>query len=170
MHITSKRSTRVLALACLLGAGGSAHAVGTADDTQHNVYVSAFKNLDRNGDGQLSKAEASKEDLFFENFDAADMDQDGRLDQAEYTQYRSGVEKKHLKRVLGDTEITARIKAELLKDAGIKSLKVDVETYKGVVLLSGFVDNQQQIEQAEKIARSVPGVDSVKNSLILKKQ
>ena len=45
-----------------------------------------------------------------------------------------------------------------------------METYKGVVLLSGFVDTQQQIEQAEAIAKSVPGVESVKNSLILKKK
>ena len=170
MQTTRNRRTRLLALACILGAAGNAYAVGTADDTQHNVYVTAFKNLDKNGDGKLSKGEASKEDLFFENFGAADMDQDGTLDQAEYTQYRSKVEKKHLKRVLGDTEITARIKAELLKDAGFKSLKIDVETYKGVVLLSGFVDTQQQIEQAESIAKSVPGVESVKNSLILKKK
>ena len=170
MSMTLTPQARLLALALALGAGGNAHAVGTADDTQHNVYVSAFKHLDRNDDGVLSKAEASKEDLFFENFAAADADGNGKLDQVEYTQYRTKVEKKHLKRVLGDTEITARIKAELLKDAGIKSLKIDVETYKGVVLLSGFVDNQQQIEQAEAIAKSVPGVESVKNSLILKKQ
>ena len=170
MQTTRNRKTRLLALACMLGAVGNAYAVGTADDTQHNVYVTAFEKLDRNDDGKLSKAEASKEELFFENFGTADADKSGSLDQGEYSAYRSQVEKKHLKRVLGDTEITARIKAELIKDAGIKSLKIDVETYKGVVLLSGFVDTQQQIEQAEAIAKSVPGVDSVKNSLILKKK
>lgn len=154
-----------------LGAGSlQAYAIGTADDTQHNVYITSFKNLDTNSNGTLSKAEASKEDLFFKNFSAADVDGDGTLDQAEYTEYRSQVEKKHLKRVLNDTEITAKIKAQMVKDSGIKSLKIDVETYKGVVLLSGFVDNAAQIQQAEKIAKSVEGVESVKNSLILKKK
>jgi hyperosmotically inducible protein len=163
-----KLSTLFITLA--LGAGSlQVHAVGTADDTQHNAYISAFKRLDRNDDGTLSKAEASKEKLFFENFGAADIDADGKLDQAEYIEYRSQVEKKDLKRVLNDTEITARIKAELLKDVGVKSLKIDVETYKGTVLLSGFVDTQQQIQQAENIAESVAGVETVKNSLILKK-
>lgn len=169
MHSKLKISTLLITLA--IGVSSlQAYAIGTADDTQHNVYITAFKNLDTNNNGTLSKAEASKEDLFFKNFGAADVDGDGTLDQAEYSEYRSQVEKKHLKRVLNDTEITAKIKAELIKDAGIKSLKIDVETYKGVVLLSGFVDTQQQIEQAEAIAKSVQGVESVKNSLILKKK
>lgn len=158
-------------MALAIAAGSlPAHAVGTAEDTQHNAYISAFKRLDMDDDGTLDKAEASKEKLFFENFSVADIDANGTLDQAEYIEYRSGVEKKDLKRVLGDAEITARIKAELLKDAGIKSLKIDVETYKGTVLLSGFVDNQQQIQQAQNIAESVEGVETVKNSLILKKK
>ena len=114
MQTTRNRKTRLLALACMLGAGGNAYAVGTADDTQHNVYVTAFEKLDRNDDGKLSKAEASKEELFFENFGTADADKSGSLDQGEYTAYRSQVEKKHLKRVLVDTEINARIKAELI--------------------------------------------------------
>lgn len=169
MHSKLKITTLLATLA--IGASSlQAYAIGTADDTQHNVYITSFKNLDTNNNGSLSKAEASKEDLFFKNFGAADTDGNGTLNQTEYTEYRSQVEKKHLKRVLNDTEITAKIKALMVKDTGIKSLKIDVETYKGVVLLSGFVDNAAQIEQAEKIAKSVEGVESVKNSLILKKK
>ena len=171
MHINHNFKISTLVVTLALGASSlQAYAIGTADDTQQNVYVTSFKNLDTDKSGTLSKAEASKEDLFFKHFGAADVDGNGKLDQAEYTEYRSQVEKKHLKRVLSDTEITAKIKALMLKDTGVKSLKIDVETYKGVVLLSGFVDNASQIEQAEKIAKSVEGVETVKNSLILKKK
>ncbi|HEX5539307.1 MAG TPA: BON domain-containing protein [Methylophilaceae bacterium] len=171
MHKTNNLKIGTLLVALTLAAGSlQAYAIGTADDTQHNVYISSFKKLDMNNDGMLSKTEAGKEDLFAEHFSAADIDKNGKLDQAEYTEYRSQVEKKNLKRVLSDTEITAKIKAKLVKDAGVKSLKIDVETYKGVVLLSGFVETPQQIKQAENIAKSVEGVESVKNSLILKKK
>ena len=56
-----------------------------------------------------------------------------------------------------------------LKEEGIKSLKVSVETHQGVVLLSGFVETEAQIQMAGKIAAETEGVKSVKNSLILKK-
>lgn len=171
MQKTPNYKLNTLLIALTLSAGSlPAYAVGTADDTMHNAYITAFNRLDMNDNGTLTKAEASKEKLFAENFSVADIDSNGVLDEAEYIEYRSQIEKKDLKRVLGDTEITARIKAALVKEAGLKSLKIDVETYKHVVLLSGFVDTQQQIEQAEKIARSIEGVEDVKNSLILKKQ
>jgi osmotically-inducible protein OsmY len=46
--------------------------------------------------------------------------------------------------------------------------KISVETYKGTVQLSGFVDSQAAIDKASEIARSVKGVTSVKNDLIMK--
>jgi hyperosmotically inducible protein len=65
--------------------------------------------------------------------------------------------------------ITSKIKTELLKDEGLKSFKVHVETYQGIVQLNGFVETEEQITLAGKVAASVEGVKSVKNSLMIKK-
>jgi hyperosmotically inducible protein len=69
-----------------------------------------------------------------------------------------------------DSAITAKVKTALLRDPGLKSLAVSVETYRGQVLLSGFVDSQVQIEKAVATARAVSGVQSVNNDLHVKQQ
>jgi len=71
--------------------------------------------------------------------------------------------------LIDDSVITTKVKALLAADVGLKTFEISVETYKGVVQLSGFVNSQADIDQAGKIARSVNGVVSVKNNLILKK-
>ncbi|OPY07755.1 MAG: Osmotically-inducible protein Y precursor [Syntrophus sp. PtaB.Bin001] len=70
--------------------------------------------------------------------------------------------------VIDDSVITTKVKALLAEDVGLKTFQISVETYKGVVQLSGFVDSQKDIDNAGRIARSVQGVVSVKNNLILK--
>lgn len=67
-----------------------------------------------------------------------------------------------------DTVITTKIKSALLGDEVVKSLAVSVETVRGVVQLSGFVNTSEQKEAAGKDAWSVEGVKSVKNNLIVK--
>jgi osmotically-inducible protein OsmY len=67
-----------------------------------------------------------------------------------------------------DSVITAKVKSLLAGDDFLKSFQIGVETYKGIVQLSGFVDSQQTVEIADQTARSVKGVRSVKNSLIVK--
>jgi osmotically-inducible protein OsmY len=67
-----------------------------------------------------------------------------------------------------DSVITTKVKALLAEDDFLKSFQIGVETYKGVVQLSGFVNNQQAVDKAVQIARSVKGVTSVKNDLIVK--
>jgi hyperosmotically inducible protein len=67
-----------------------------------------------------------------------------------------------------DSAITAKIKKALLADSAVKSLEIKVETVKGVVQLSGFVDNSDQKSSAESDASAVPGVKRVVNNLILK--
>ena len=69
---------------------------------------------------------------------------------------------------IDDTVMTAKVKSALLADPEIKSLDFKVETRKGAVQLSGFVDNQTQIDRAIATARAVEGVDSVENGLMLK--
>jgi osmotically-inducible protein OsmY len=67
-----------------------------------------------------------------------------------------------------DSVITTKVKTLLANDAFFKSFQISVETYKGIVQLSGFVNSQQAVDQAGQIARSVQGVNSVKNNLIVK--
>ena len=67
-----------------------------------------------------------------------------------------------------DSVITTKVKALLAKDDFLKSFQISVETYKGVVQLSGFVNSQQAVDKAGQITRSVTGVNSVKNNLIVK--
>lgn len=67
-----------------------------------------------------------------------------------------------------DAVVTAGVKSALLADAGVKSLDIGVVTFKGEVQLTGFVDNQGQIDQATRIARASAGASSVKNELSIK--
>jgi len=67
-----------------------------------------------------------------------------------------------------DSVITTKIKSQLAGDDFIKSFQISVESYKGIVQLSGFVDSQAAIDKAGQIARGVQGVKSVKNNLIIK--
>ncbi len=67
-----------------------------------------------------------------------------------------------------DSVITTKVKSLLANDDFLKSFQISVETYKGTVQLSGFVDSQKAIDKAGEIARSVKGVKSVKNNLNVK--
>jgi hyperosmotically inducible protein len=67
-----------------------------------------------------------------------------------------------------DTVITTKVKSALLKDDNVKSFAVSVETAKGVVQLSGFVDTAAQKAAAGSAAWAVSGVKTVKNNLIVK--
>ena len=67
-----------------------------------------------------------------------------------------------------DSVITTKVKSLLAADDFLKSFQIGVETYQGTVQLSGFVNSQQAVDKAGEIARSVKGVKSVKNNLIVK--
>jgi hypothetical protein len=67
-----------------------------------------------------------------------------------------------------DSAITARVKAAIFDDPSLKVLQINVETFKGEVQLSGFVDAAQNVRRAGEVARGVKGVKSVKNDLIVK--
>ena len=67
-----------------------------------------------------------------------------------------------------DSTITTKVKALLAEDDFLKSFQIGVETYKGTVQLSGFVNSQDAARKAGEITRSVKGVMSVKNNLIVK--
>lgn len=67
-----------------------------------------------------------------------------------------------------DSAITTKVKSALLADADVKSFDIKVETRKGEVQLSGFVDNQAQIDRAVAVAKGVEGVKGVDNKMSLK--
>ena len=67
-----------------------------------------------------------------------------------------------------DSVITTKVKSMLAADDFLKSFQIGVETYKGNVQLSGFVDSQKAIDKAVEITRGVKGVESVKNDLVVK--
>ena len=67
--------------------------------------------------------------------------------------------------VIDDTVLTSKVKIALIDDPITKAGQINVETFRGVVQLGGFVDNAQQKDQATKVARSVTGVKEVRNDL-----
>ncbi len=67
-----------------------------------------------------------------------------------------------------DSVITAKVKAALFHEPSLKSFEIKVDTFKGRVQLSGFVNTQADIDKAGEIARGVKGVVEVKNTLQLK--
>lgn len=67
-----------------------------------------------------------------------------------------------------DTVITAKVKAAVLNEPSLKSAEINVETFKGVVQLSGFVSSPANVNKAIEVAGNVPGVKSVKNDMRLK--
>lgn len=69
---------------------------------------------------------------------------------------------------IDDTVITSSVKSALLADADIRSFDFKVETRKGEVLLSGFVDNQAQLDRATATAQTVSGVKKVQNNVSLR--
>lgn len=70
--------------------------------------------------------------------------------------------------IIDDTVITTRVKAAILADDQVKFTEVNVETFKGVVQLSGFVSSRSDINRAVAIARDIKGVKSVTNDMRVK--
>ena len=66
---------------------------------------------------------------------------------------------------IDDTWITTRVKASLIQDPEVRANEVNVETFKGVVQLSGFVSSSAAMDQAVRIARGIRGVNSVHNDI-----
>ena len=69
---------------------------------------------------------------------------------------------------IDDSVITAEAKNVIFNEPSLKVFQISVETYKGIVQLSGFVDSQQAVDKVGEIVKSVKGVKSIKNNLIVK--
>lgn len=157
-----------LVAAILVGYVGNALAFGTKDDQSQTPLYSEFKKLDRNSDGKLTREEGGRDTDIGPNFDKADKDKSGALSAEEYADYKSSMQQARVESYLDDSTVTAKVKAELLKDDGMKALAIKVQTHHGQVILSGFVDTETQARRAVEIATGVRGVLAVKNSLVVK--
>lgn len=71
-------------------------------------------------------------------------------------------------RAVDDTAITAKVKTAFAQDPGVKALEVKVVTFSGTVQLSGWVNTAQEKARAEEVAKTIPGVKSVENKIVLK--
>jgi len=69
---------------------------------------------------------------------------------------------------MDDTAITAKVKTAIFNDASLKSAEINVETFKGVVQLSGFVNSAADIQRAVQLVQGISGVRSVRNDMRLK--
>lgn len=69
---------------------------------------------------------------------------------------------------IDDSVVTTKVKSALMADELVKSMDVKIETRKGEVLISGFADNQVQIDRSTTVATAVEGVKKVDNKLVLK--
>ena len=69
---------------------------------------------------------------------------------------------------LSDSWITTKVKAALVGDTQVKATEVNVETFRGVVQLSGFVSSATAMNQAVEVANSIEGVLSVKNDMLIR--
>jgi osmotically-inducible protein OsmY len=67
-----------------------------------------------------------------------------------------------------DSVITTKVKAAILKEPDLKVSEIKVETFKGIVQLSGFVSTRDDMKGAVRVANAVPGVKSVTNEMELK--
>jgi hyperosmotically inducible periplasmic protein len=141
----------------------------TPDPSGQNIYENEFKLLDKDSNGKLSASEIKKDEIFNGGgFAKADKNRSGSLSQDEFATYKSAEQQKIAKKIARDGAITAKIKSKYLVEKNFKSFKVSVETKDGVVVLSGFVDDEATKTRAERIAKSVKGVKSVSNGLVVK--
>lgn len=67
-----------------------------------------------------------------------------------------------------DATITSRVKTKFAEDTTVSAMAIGVETLKGVVQLSGFAKSANERSMAERLARGVPGVQSVKNDIVVR--
>jgi len=162
-----KNLNRSLLNMTLAGALGALTATSALAEPQR--ILPDFKTTDSNGDAMVSLQEFQEKGGFEQAFHEGDANRDRRLNSDEYTKATANNDRLKAGKYIDDTVITAKVKALILKDEGVKGLDVNVETHKGMVQLAGWVSSPTQIAQAEKIARSVEGVKGVRNALLVKR-
>ncbi|RYF02187.1 MAG: BON domain-containing protein [Oxalobacteraceae bacterium] len=95
---------------------------------------------------------------------AADKTKDATAEAADKTKDATA----NTRAALADTAITTKVKAGLVKEPDLESLGIHVETEKGVVMLSGFVNSKSEADKAVKVAKAIDGVTNVKSAIQVK--
>lgn len=155
------RSPIPVLLAALIAGTSTGFAASSVENPE-------FRKLDTNRDGYISRDEARNVKDFDKALVEADGDRDNRLNPDEFVKAQAIHERMQAGKYVSDSVLTAKVKAALVKDLHLKGFDISVETYHGTVQLSGFVDSKEQVARAGEIAASVQGVNTVKNSLIVK--
>jgi len=131
-------------------------------------HNSRFLALDADGDGYLSQAEAHGIPGYALAFYRADANHDGRLDPREFLRAESVYDLAAVKDYVGDSLITAKVKAGLLTIAGADAMHVGVVTVQRRVLLSGSVADDALRQSAVQIASAADGVLDVMDGLAVR--
>lgn len=152
-----------LALATALGAT-------TAPSAMAGIAAPTFNAYDSNADGSISLEEFQAQGGLVKAFHEGDINRDLSLSKDELAKANAGNDRIMSGKYIDDAWITAKVKTMLLKDDIVKGLSVNVETRKGMVQLSGWVNDEAQITQAEHVALSIDGVKSVRNDLQINKR
>ena len=146
-----------VAISILLAAGlaacdkpGPAETAGKKID---QTAEAAGKKLDQTAEAAGRKIEQTAE--------AAGRSIDNASDKLGEQGMKAGV-------AIDDTEITAKVKASIFAEPGLKTLQISVDTIKGVVTLTGSVDSPQSSDRAKQLASAVAGVRQVDNRLVAK--
>jgi hyperosmotically inducible periplasmic protein len=156
-------------IALASSATAAATAGGNADVPEDNHQPSAlFLQLDADHDGYVSSSEAATVRGFGRAFADADDNGDEKLSADEFIKAEAIRERQQMAQYADDSVITAKVKAALIRDLELKAFDVGVETYRGRVLLSGFVENRHQARRAVQVAAGVRGVARVEDALKLK--
>jgi hyperosmotically inducible protein len=153
-------------------------SVGTEiDDTLVTTKVKSALVEDQNIKGLGIKVETRKGTVQLSGFADSQAQVDRAVQIARGVEGVSGVEnglkvkegKASVGNKVDDSIVTAKVKSALISDPGVKSFDIAVATNKGEVQLSGFVDNQAQIDHAIEVARTIEGVQGVDNKMTIKK-
>lgn len=140
----------------------------TDDKAGARIGNAKFIELDVNRDGFLSQDEVKNIRGYSGPFKEADANHDGKLDPEEFLKAESLHDRAYAERFATDSLITAKVKTALLREPTLNSLDVSVETYRGEVLLSGFVKDETQRKKAVKAAETIAGVAGVKDGLVVR--
>lgn len=136
--------------------------------TQPQADSTVFRKLDADRDGFLSRAEVRELDGYGKAFTEADRDRDARLSPAEAVTAHQLYERGIAARFAGDAWLTTKVKAALLREKGLDSMDVSVETFESEVLLSGFVSDAEQKRKALLVTSRVEGVKHVRDGLAVR--
>jgi hyperosmotically inducible protein len=140
----------------------------TATSALAAPVMPSFKHADSNGDAMVSLEEFVAKGGHVQAFREGDANGDNSLTSDEYIKASANNDRIKAGKFVDDALITAKVKALLLKEDGVKGMDVNVETHKGMVQLAGWVNSAAQITRAEKIALGVEGVKGVRNDLQIK--